>query len=246
MFVVRATVVLAAGVLAVRGPSITVTAAQAPASNNLVVTVIDPLGAPAANVPLLLENGPFQIPFVAQGRTDSTGRYRVRVPAGTYQLSAPVEFFPSTEIAVPLRQVVQQTVRMRIDATTATFAVCLNCPETQPPPTSIVEEFRADREAQLTELVSGAEPDVGWEFYQPQAPDALRRLGAAAPTGTVVLEGRIAADGRIRDLRVVSAADPGLASAATSSMEETRWRPARIRGRAVEVPLRVTFEYIRQ
>ena len=239
-----------AGAVAVGISAVRVTATQrstAASDSNLVVTVLDPLGAPAADIPLLLENGPFQTPFVAQGATDRDGRHRLRVPAGSYLLTAPIEFFPGAQIRVPVGEVVEHTVKMVIEATTGTFTVCIDCPDSQAyaPPASIVEEFRSDREAPLTELVTGAEPDVGWEFYQPQAPDALRRLGTAAPLGTVVVEGRIATDGGVRDLRVLSAAHPALASAAVATLENTRWRPARVRSEPVEVPLRVTFEYTR-
>lgn len=223
--------------------------ASAPVSgNNLIVTVLDPLGQVAADVPLLLENAPFQVPFVGEGVTDRNGQYQLRVPAGRYILTAPIEFFPAVEIRVPAGEVVEHTARMEIEATTGTFTVCIDCSGSTlyTPPASIVEEFRSDRKAPLNQLVSGAEPDVGWEFYQPQAPEALRRLGAAAPRGTVIVEGRITTDGRVSDVRTVSATHPVLASAATATVGETRWRPARVRGTAVETPLRITFEYTKQ
>jgi beta-lactamase regulating signal transducer with metallopeptidase domain len=239
-----------AGALTIGVSSMRVKAAQqaTAAGSNLVVTVLDPLGAPAADVPLLLENGPFQTPFVAQGYTDRDGRYQLRVPPGSYLVTAPVEFFPATQIRVPAGEAVERTVRMEIDVTTGTFSVCIDCPDSQSytPPASIVEEFRSDRAAPLNELVIGAEPEVGWELYQPRAPEALRRLGTRAPAGMVVVEGRIATDGRVRDLRVVSAAHPALASAAVATLEDTRWRPARVRSKPVEVPLRVTFEYVQE
>jgi hypothetical protein len=218
------------------------------AAANLVITVLDPLGQPAANIPLLIENGPFQIPFISEGYTDRNGRYRVRVPAGTYALSAPVELFPPTRITVPLNKAIEHTVRMEIAETIGTFSICVDCPEgdAHAPSAAIVEEFRQDREATINEVVSGAEPEVGWEFFQPRAPDTLRRLGNKAPVGTVVLEGHITADGQSRGLRVVSAADPVLAAAAIVTLEATGWRPARVRGKPVEVPLRITLVYTRE
>ena len=233
--------------LTVSDPRIAVAQSRS-AGANLVITVLDPLGQPAADIPLLLENGPFQIPFVSEGYTDRSGRYRVRVPAGTYAVSAPVDFFPPTRITVPLNKAIEQTIRMEIGETIGTFSICVNCPEADAhiPSATIVEDFRKDREAAINEVVSGAEPEVGWEFFQPRAPDALRRLGDRAPVGTVVLEGHIAVDGQSRGLRVVSAADPVLAAAATVTLEATRWRPARVRGRPVEVPLRITLVYTRE
>ena len=219
---------------------------QARDNANLIVTVLDPFGAPAAGVPLLLENGPFQIPFVFEGITDVQGRFRVRVPAGKYNLSAPVEFFPGTEITVAIRQIVQRTIRMAIHATSGAFTICIDCANRQSytPSEAVVEEFRADRDDPLSALASGAEPDVGWEFYQPPVPEALRN-NASAPVGTVVVEGYVQTNGVVRDLRIVAASHPLLGSATLDSLRDMRWRPARVRGRAVEVPLHLTFEYVR-
>ena len=215
---------------------------------NLIITVLDPLGDPAADVPLILENGPFQIPFVVQGQTDRSGRYRVRVPAGSYSVSAPIDFFPATRIDVPLGKTLERTVRMEIGETIGSFSICIDCPESQSfaPSAAIVEEFRGDRKDPLNELVSGAEPEVGWEFFQPQAPDSLRRLRSSAPVGTVVVEGRIGVDGRAVDLHTASTVDPLLKAAAETMLAETRWRPATVRGKPVPVPLRLTFVYVRE
>jgi TonB-like protein len=215
---------------------------------NLIITVLDPLGNPAADVPLLIENGPFQIPFVVQGHTDRSGRYRVRVPAGSYSVSAPIDFFPATRLAVPLGKTLERTIRMEVGETIGTFSICLDCPESQSdaPSAAIIEEFRSDRQDPLTELVSGAEPVVGWEFFQPKVPDSLRRLGSSAPVGTVVIEGRIGVDGRAVDLHTASTAHPLLTSAAETTLAETRWRPATVRGKPVQVPVRLTFVYVRE
>jgi hypothetical protein len=215
---------------------------------NLIVTVLDPLGNPAADVPLLLENGPFQIPFIAEGFTDRKGRYGVRVPAGRYSLSAPIEFFPATTINVPLNKAVEQTVRMELAETIGTFSICIDCPESKSyqPSAELIKEFQQDRDDTLTQLVSGAEPAVGWELFQPQAPDSLRRLGSSAPVGTVIVEGHIGVDGRVGDLRVAPTTDPILASAAKRLLEATRWRPATVRGKPVQVPLRLTLVYTRE
>jgi len=45
-------------------------------------------------------------------------------------------------------------------------------------------------------------------------------------------------------LRVVSAVHPALASAALEAVQAERWEPGRVRGVAVEVPLRMTIDYI--
>ncbi len=170
---------------------------QARDTANLIVTVLDPFGQPAADVPLLLENGAFQIPFVVEGVTDRQGRFRVRVPAGRYNLSAPVEFFPGTEISIGIGQAVQRTIRMALHETSAAFTVCIDCTDAKSsaPSAELVEEFRSDRDAPLSALASGAEPEVGWEFYQPSVPDSLRRM-SPAPSGRVIVAGYVQATER--------------------------------------------------
>ena len=215
---------------------------------NLIITVLDPLGAPAADVLLLIENGAFQVPFTAQGRTDRSGRYRVRVPAGSFSVSALVDFFPATRVDVPLGRTVERTIRMEVGETIGSYSICIDCAASQSyvPPATIVEDFRNDRQDPSNELVSAAEPQVGWEFFQPQAPDSLRRLGSSAPVGTVVVEGRIGVDGRAVELRTASTVDPLLKAAAETTLAETRWRPATVRGKPVPSPLRLTFVYVRE
>lgn len=242
-----AVVGVALAVVASPGPPI-LPPSQARAVTNLIITVLDPLGQPAADVPLLIENGPFQPPFVMQAQTDQNGRFRLRLPAGTYSLSAPIDFFPATQIRIPLGPTVEHTVRMQLDETIGTFSICLDCPESPSysPSADMVDEFRSDRKAPLTTLVSGAEPEVGWEFFQPRAPDSLRQMGSSAPTGTVVVAGRIGVDGRVVDVHVVSAEHPVLASAATRTLNEERWRPATVRRKPVEVPFRLTLVFTRE
>ena len=66
------------------------------------------------------------------------------------------------------------------------------------------------------------------------------------PGGTVIVEGRIATNGRLLDVTIVSAAHTALAEAARAAIQDDRWRPARIRGVPIETPLRLTIDYVRQ
>jgi TonB family protein len=75
----------------------------------------------------------------------------------------------------------------------------------------------------------------------PEYPGSLRDAGLE---GTVVVEGRIGTDGFASDLMVVSDVHPALASAAVQAVRAERWEPGRVRGVAIEVPLRMTIDYI--
>jgi TonB family protein len=66
------------------------------------------------------------------------------------------------------------------------------------------------------------------------------------PGGTVIVEGRIATNGRLLDVTIVSAAHAVLADAVRTAIQSERWQPARVRGVPIETPLRLTIDYVRQ
>ena len=211
------------------------------------LVVYDPFGDPADDVLLIFEQGPFQAGvLVGEGRTDGSGSYRVRLPPGKYVFTALVDFFPPTEVTVTAGEATHHDIRMKVDAVTGGFTVCLDCPvSVTADMASIAEELRRDREAAAAQLVAPAEPAGGWERYTPVVP-ALLAERRDIPGGTVIVEGRIATNGRLLDVTIVSAAHPALADAVRASIQKERWQPARIRGVPVETPLRLTIDYVRQ
>lgn len=223
-------------------------ALAAPESGTVSLVVYDPFGDAADDVLLIFEQGPHQAGlFVGEGRTDSSGSYRVRLPPGKYVLTALVDFFPPTEVTVAAGETTHHDIRMKVEAVTGGFTVCLDCPLSVTPDTapSIAEELRRDREAAAAQLVSPAEPAGGWESYEPGVPPLLAQRHDI-PGGTVIVEGRIATNGRLLDVTIVSAAHTALAEAARAAIQDDRWRPARIRGVPIETPLRLTIDYVRQ
>ena len=214
----------------------------------LSLVVYDPLGEPAADVLLVFEQAAFQAgALFGEGRTDGSGRYRVRLPPGTYVVTALLDFFPPTEVTVSAGEATHHDVRMKVHAVTSTFTVCLDCPSGAAPavPPSIAEEMRRDREAAAAQVVAPAEPPGGWESYTPGVPPVLAQR-PDIPGGTVIVEGRIATDGRVLDVTIVSAAHAALVDAIRAAIQAERWQPARVRGIPIETPLRLTIDYVRQ
>ena len=84
----------------------------------------------------------------------------------------------------------------------------------------------------------------GWEFYWSRLPEYPRALRDAGLEGTVVVEGRIGTNGVASDLKVTSDVHPALASAAVKAVQAERWEPGRVRGVPIEVPLRMTIDYV--
>jgi TonB family protein len=216
------------------------------ASATLTGSLLDPFGGAVENVKLYLE----QIggPESYQGRTDNTGHFAFSaLPAGTYRLAAPMDFVPPTTIALSAGDAAQRNIHMEVDTLTDTFTVCADCPpeiDTYVPPDSLVAEFQRDRKDAWTQPVKGPEPVGGWESYWSRMPEYPRTLKDAGLEGTVVVEGRIGTDGFASNLTVVSHVHPALASAAVEAVQGERWEPGRVRGVAIEVPLRMTIDYI--
>jgi TonB family protein len=207
--------------------------------------LVDPFGGPVENVKLYLEQvwGESH-----QGQTDQAGRFVFdALHPGTYLLAAPMDFVPPTTIVIAPGEYVERDIRMAIDTLTDSFTVCADCPpeiDTYVPPESLVAEFQRDREASWNQPVRSPEPVGGWEFYWSRLPAYPQALKNARLEGRVVVEGRIGIDGFASDLRVLSPVHPALASAALEAVQAERWEPGRVRGVAVEVPLRMTIEYI--
>jgi TonB family protein len=211
-------------------------------------TVYDPLGAPVEGILVFIESGAFGSGISDERRTDKAGRYVFdRLPPGVYVMTVSVDAAPDLSVALESGQRLRQDIRMQLEEVTATFAVCVDCPataQTYSPPESLVREFALDREAAAKQPVIGAEPPRGWALYLPdvQVSDTMRQRGL---TGTVVLEGRIDADGLVKHVKVASSAHPELGAAATAALEKDTWKPATVYGTPVAVPFRIVVEFMR-
>ena len=209
--------------------------------------VFDPFGAPVENVLVYLESAAHERPFFARVRTDHSGRFAFdRLPGGSFVLTAPMDFVPSASVTVAAGSSLERDVRMQLEPFVDRFTVCAACSfavETYVPPDSLVEEFERDRQEGWYQTVTAAEPAGGWEFYRPPITIYPFDLRDAGIQGTVVVEGRIGADGFAQGLQAVASAHPRLTRLAISELEQQRWQPARVRGVPVDVPLRITIDF---
>ena len=216
------------------------------ASATLTGHLRDPFGGGVENMKLYLEQ--IEGPESYQGRTDETGHFAFSaLPAGTYRLAAPMDFVPAITIALSPGAAARRDIQMEVETLTDTFTVCADCPpeiDTYVPPDSLVAEFRRDRRDAWNQPVKGPEPVGGWESYWSRLPEYPRTLRNAGLEGTVIVEGRIGTNGLASDLKVMSDVHPALASAAVDAVQAERWEPGRVRGVAIEVPLRMTIDYI--
>jgi protocatechuate 3,4-dioxygenase beta subunit len=72
-----------------------------PARATLMGTIYDPLGAPVQGMVVSIENGPFGSGVTEETTTDTGGRYAFeKLPPGVYTISLPIDFAPTTEVAL--------------------------------------------------------------------------------------------------------------------------------------------------
>jgi len=214
----------------------------------LTGTVYDPLGAPVEGMLISIENGPFGSGVADEMMTDKAGQYRFeRLPPGVYTILVPIEFAPVIEVSLDAGQVVRRDIRMHIEEVIGTFSVCVDCAAAPryTPPDSLVKEFANDRESAQKQLVTIAEPVVGWEHFEPdvRVTDTIRERGF---TGAVVLEASVEADGALKNVTVVSSPHAELSAAAVAALQRERWNAATVRGMPVAAPLRLTIEFVRR
>jgi protein TonB len=86
----------------------------------------------------------------------------------------------------------------------------------------------------------GVTPPVAIETFAPAYPELARR---AHVQGIVVLEAVIAADGTVRDVRILRSASVLLDPAALEAVRRWRYEPARIGTRPVSVFLNVVLTF---
>jgi protein TonB len=93
------------------------------------------------------------------------------------------------------------------------------------------EPLRVGGDVKAPQLVNRVEPSY---------PEAARK---ARMEGVVILEAIITANGNVEDVKVLKSVNPLLDAAATRAVQQWKYRPATLNGRAVRVYLTVTVTF---
>jgi beta-lactamase regulating signal transducer with metallopeptidase domain len=216
----------------------------------------DPFGQPLGGVTIGIESlrfgnppvPPRSTPFFRAKATDANGRFTFdRVPPGLYGLAAPAtDFVPGEQLVLHADEQVTRDIHMRIEPATATITVCRDCsPQSNAfeLPESIRRELERDEQIALSAPVAAPEPVtqvLTGEVASPYPPS----LAGRSLEGHVVVEGVIGADGAGQTMRVTSETHPALGVAAMQLLASERWKPAFVRGVAVDAPFRVEVRFV--
>jgi TonB family protein len=120
--------------------------------------------------------------------------------------------------------------------------ISLTDPALEPPPSAAKTEVFVDRDVSLRDVQLGQNETRGMlvKRVEPEYPPEARKAGI---DGTVVLEAMIGTDGRIHDLRVISAPAASLAASSFAAVSQWEYRPYLLKGRVVPVQTTVTVTF---
>jgi TonB family protein len=120
--------------------------------------------------------------------------------------------------------------------------ISLTDPALEPPASAAKTEVFVDRDVSLRDVQLDQNETRGMlvKRVEPVYPPEARKAGIE---GTVVLDAMIGTDGRIHDLRVISAPSASLAASSFAAVSQWEYRPYLLKGRVVPVQTTVTVTF---
>jgi hypothetical protein len=206
-------------------------------------TLSDPLGAPAENTAITIVG--LESDVAVDVRTDAAGRFRFPpVAPGRYLLKAPTSdsISPSMVTLAPGEHN-SLVARLTLEEVALLIRVCRECkPADYRLPELVKRESGSQRDAE-TAIVQPAEPEEGWVAFNERPLPYPASIRSTRIEGTVAIDGTVASDGTSAGLHVVSSTNARLTDLALPLVQGQRWKAARVRSAAVDVPLHVTVEF---
>ena len=175
-------------------------------------------------------------------KTNATGRFEfVGLPAGEYGLEAKGNGFQAVRDAVTVAgQNLQRTYTLKLGTLQETITIKDDGRDPGP------STFRERPALPPTECVPSGfggqiKPPKKLRDFAPTYPVNLRGTGT---NGTVVMQGRIALDGYITDIRLVGDAHPDLANSAIAAVREWHYSETLLNCAPVEVGMTITANFM--
>ena len=189
-------------------------------------------------------------------RTDRTGRFEfVGLPDGDYVIAALQAGFASfSEPLTIAGRDVDRPIQLHVGSLHETIVVTAGGSAAKPYDPELRQKARQwaeDKSREVSQRCSGgsAAGGVGGNILQPMKiadvkPRYPERLQAAGTGGLVTLEALIGTDGTVRDVRVVTSADPDLDRAAMDAVRQWEFSSTILNCTPVEVPMGITVKFV--
>ena len=205
-------------------------------------TVVDQAGGVFRNTTLVLSN--VQTAAKNEVRTNQTGFYEfVGIPAGDYhiEISRPAFRTVKDEISIGIGENIQRNFSMRIASVEEAVTVTGSPSVPARPMTSQRSQGLPPRPPCADPAVGGCvRPPVKMKDVRPIYPPALSESGIE---GVVTLEATIAADGKTKDLRVISSPHPGLDRAAIDAVSGWEFLPTTLNNNEIDTPMTISVSF---
>jgi beta-lactamase regulating signal transducer with metallopeptidase domain len=174
-------------------------------------------------------------------RTSAAGRFEfVGLPAGEYGIEAKGAGFQSLKDIVTISgQNLQRSYTFKIGTLQETINVVDGGREDRP---STIKEIVPKPRAACAPSSTGGKivPPRKIRDYAPVFPANLRGTGT---NGVVEMEGRIALDGYITDIRIIGDAHPDMANAAVAAVREWKFTETLLNCQPVDVLIKITVNF---
>jgi TonB family protein len=207
-------------------------------SARVIGSVSDPSGAPLPDTTISLTHRSTGATHAVP--TDQAGSFVfATLPPGEYLLEARAIGFAPVKDTMTLApgDSTQRDFRLNIGSIEETITVG----EPQPGPRPARAKSNADI-AGILDRFRGRrlQPPIKLNHVAPTYPTALLEAGVS---GQVVLMGRVAADGSVTGIEVVTPAHEDLVTAAIEAARQWKFEPTRLWGTPVEVGMKMTFNF---
>lgn len=213
-------------------------------------TATDETGAELANTTLTLSNVGNHAKY--EVRTNQSGAFEfVGVPAGDYAFEARVLGFEplKEQLSIGVGESLQKNVVLRVGTVQETIRITGSPAE----PSGSRANDRVVTASCLPECAAPAlrpcpnpavggciGPPVKVKDVRPLYPPTLQDSGIQ---GTVLIEGQIGTDGRMKEMRVVSAPHPAFESSALEAVGQWEFRPTTLNGRVIDTRINVNVSF---
>jgi TonB family protein len=209
---------------------------QSPAGRGtLMGTVTDPSGAVIPNATVLANN--LDAHTTETTVSNAAGEYSLKsVPTGHYTLEAMVagfKLFRRNDVVLNSNDNQRLDVHMDLGTVSERLEVIGKKPPASQgvQPAVVPQRIRVGGNVAAAKLVSKVEP-VYPEYAQQQGIE-----------GRVLLQAIISKEGAVMSLGVVNTADPDLARAATTAVQQWHYNPTLLNGQPVEVVTTITVDF---